>query len=210
MEIIKDKEAKIAFIGISLSGLSTIESAAAILDKDLHIITLEKMFSMSDVKYFLDNYAGKQNAAIAVSVPENEVMLSSKWKYNSRTYDLVNFDKKMINREDWTNRFSSRGSEYFRDLRKKNIDILRFDVENMKQVFGKCCAYRERTPIDCKSLQDTLRIKYNMRELPVNMLPVAQLEAILGAILMQMICTDNKEFEYKQIGEFEELPVVGI
>ncbi len=210
MDIIKDKEAKIAFIGISLSGLSTIESAAAILDKDLHIITLEKMFSMSDVKYFLDNYAGKQNAAIAVSVPENEVMLSSKWKYNSRTYDLVNFDKKMINREDWTNRFSTRGSEYFKDLRKKELDIFRFDVENMKQVFGKCCAYKERTPIDCKSLQDTLRIKYNMRELPVNMLPVAQLEAILGAILMQMICTNNKDFEYKQIGEFDDIPIIGI
>ena len=210
MELIKDKASKIEFIGVSLGGLSTTESAVAVLDSNLHIIMLDKLFSMSDVKYFLDNHAGKKNAVILVSIPENEIMLSSKWKYNSRTYDLVNFDKKMLNREDWTNRFSSRGSEYFKSLNEQEIDIYRFDIENMKQLYGNCFAYRERTPIDCKALQDTLRIKYNMRELPVNMLPVAQLEALLGAILAQMICTGNKDFEYKQIGTFEGLPILGI
>lgn len=210
MDIIKGKDLKVSFIGISLSGLSTIESAVAVLDKDLHVVMLDKLFSMNDVKYFLDNWAGKQNAIIMVSIPENEVMLNHKWKYNSRTYDLVNFDKQMINKDDWTNRFSTRGSEYFQNLKEEGYDIFRFDVDNMKKVFGNCYAYRERTPIDCKSLQDTLRMKYNMRELPVNMLPVAQLEAILGAFLGHMIATNNKDFEYKQIGLYEDLPIIGI
>ena len=210
MDIIKDKESKVSFIGLSLGGLSTTESAVAVLDKNLHVVLLDKLFSMNDVKYFLDNWAGKQNSLILVSIPENEVMLSSKWKYNSRTYDIVNFDKKMINRDNWTKRFSNRGSEYFKELSDKGIDIYRFDVDNMKKFFGNCYAYRERTPIDCKSLQDTLRLKYNMWELPVNMLPVAQLEAILGAFLAQMIATDNKEFEFKKIGMYENLPILGI
>ena len=210
MDIIKDKNSKVSFIGISLGGLSTIESAVAVIDNNMHVIMLDKLFSMSDVNYFLDNFAGKQNAVIMVSIPENEVMLSHKWKYNSRTYDLVNFDKKMINREDWTNRFSSRGSEYFKELSDKGIDIFRFDTDNMKKVMGNCYAYRDRTPIDCKALQDTLRIKYNMRELPVNMLPVAQLEAILGAVLAQMATVGSKDFECKVIGEFEGLKIIGI
>ena len=210
MDIIKDKNSKVSFIGISLGGLSTIESAVAVLDSNLHIITLDKLFSMSDVKYFLDNFAGKQNAVIMVSIPENEVMLNQKWKYNSRTYDLVNFDKKMLNREDWTNRFSSRGSEYFKELSAMGIDIFRFDTDNMKKVMGSCYAYKDRIPTDCKALQDTLRIKYNMRELPVNMLPVAQLEAILGAILAQMVTFGSDEFDCKVIGEFEGLNTIGI
>ena len=210
MDIIKGKDLKVSFIGISLSGLSTIESAVAVIDKNMHVVMLDKLFSMNDVKYFLDNWAGKQNSVVMVSIPENEVMLSHKWKYNSRTYDLVNFDKQMINKDDWTNRFSSRGSEYFRELKENGCDIYRFDVDNMKKIVGNCFAYRERTPIDCKSLQDTLRIKYNMRELPVNMLPVAQLEAILGALLGQMIVTENKDFEYKQIGTYENLPIIGV
>ncbi len=210
MDIIKAKNLKISFIGISLGALSTIESAAAVLDKDMHVITLDKLFSMNDVKYFLENFAGIQNSVIMISIPENEVMLSQKWKYNSRTYDLVNFDKKMINREDWTNRFSSRGCEFFRDLSVKNIDIFRFDTDNMKKVMGNCYAYRDRTPVDCKALQDTLRIKYNMRELPVNMLPVAQLEAILGAVLANMLTFGSNDFECKILGEFEGLKVIGI
>ena len=210
MDIIKGKDLKVSFIGISLSGLSTIESAVAVLDKDLRVVMLDKLFSMNDVKYFLDNWAGKQNSIVMVSIPENEVMLSHKWKYNSRTYDLVNFDKQMINKDDWTNRFSSRGSEYFRELSENGCDIFRFDVDNMKKFFGNCFAYRERTPIDCKSLQDTLRMKYNMRDLPVNMLPVAQLEAILGAFLGQMTVIKNQDFECKQIGTYENLPILGV
>ena len=210
MNIIKDKNSKVSFIGIALGGLSTIESAAAVLDRNLNVIMLDKLFSMSDVKYFLDNFAGKQNAVILVSIPENEVMISSKWKYNSRTYQPVNLGKKMLNKDGWTNRFSTRGSEYFKELHETGIDVYRFDVDNMKKVIGNCYAYRERTPVDCKSLQDTLRIKYNMRELPVNMLPVAQLEAILGAFLAQKITTDDKNFDYKQLGSYEDLPVLGV
>lgn len=210
MDLIKDKNSKFSFVGIALGGLSTTESAVALIDRNMHIITLDKLFSINDVKYYLNNFAGKQNAVIVVSIPENEVMLSAKWKYNSRTYDLVNFDTKMINREDWTNRFSSRGSEFFRELKEKNIDIFRFDIENMKKVLGNSYAYKERTPSDCKALQDVLRIKYNMYELPVNMLPAAQLEALTGAILANMIALGSNEFECKKIGEYEDLTVVGL
>ncbi len=210
MDIIKNKNTKVSFIGISLGGLSTTESAVAVIDRNKHIITLDKLFSMSDVKYFLDNYAGKQEAIILVSIPDNEVMLSNKWKYNSRTYVPVNLNKKMMNRDGWTNRFSTRGCEYFKELNAEGIDLFRFDVDNMKKDFGSCFAFRERTPVDCKALQDTLRIKYGFRELPVNMLPVAQLEALLGAILGQMIATENPNFEYKQIGTYEDLPILGV
>lgn len=210
MNIIKDDNLKVSFIGISLGGLSTTESAAAVIDENSNIILLDKLFSMNDVKYFIENFAGKQNSVFAISVPDNEVMISSKWKYNSRTYDVVNFDVKMKNIDGWTNRFSPRGSEYFKELSDKGIDIFRYDTKNMKQIYGNCSSFQDRTPIDCKALQDTLRIKYNMRELPVNMLPVAQLEAILGAVLARMVVFPDSEFECKIIGEFENLPVVGI
>ena len=208
MNLIQDKETKFSYIGIALGGQSTTESAVALINRNKQIIMLDKLFSVSDVKYYLNNFAGKKNAVILVSIPENEIMLSSKWKYYSRTYDLVNFDTKMINREDWTNRYSSRGSEYFGELKQKGIDIYRFDIENMKQFFGNSCAYKERSPIDCKVLQETLRIKYNMYELPVNMMPAAQIEALMGALLANMM-TLEKDI-CKIIGEFEGLPVIGI
>ncbi len=198
MNIIKDKNSKVSFIGISLSGLSTIESAVAVLNSDLKVITLDKLFSMNDVKYFIDNFPGKQNSVILVSIPENEIMISTKWKYCSRTYHPVNLNSHMINRDDWTNRFSSRGSDYFKMLSDKGVDIFRFDVDNIKMAFGNGFAFKERTPVDCKALQDTLRMKYNMRELPVNMLPVAQLEAILGAIFAHILTFTSGDFDLSQ------------
>ena len=49
-----------------------------------------------------------------------------------------------------------------------------------------------------------------MRELPVNMLPVAQLEAIMGAYFAHAISTDNEKFTPKNIGEYQELPILGV
>ncbi|MBQ4123395.1 hypothetical protein IJD44_06715 [bacterium] len=210
MNIIKDIESKVSFVGISLGGLSTTESAVAVLDRNLKVIMLDKLFSMGDVKYFLNNFAGKQNSIILVSIPENEVMLSSKWKYSSRTYHPVNLNRKMMNRDNWTKRFATRGSEYFKDLNEEGYDIYRFDIDNMKRALSNGYAFKERTPIDCKALQDALRLKYGMRELPVNMLPVAQLEAILGAFLARNIAVGSEEFEYKQIGEYEDLQIIGV
>ena len=210
MDIIKDKNSKITFIGISLSGVSTMESAVAVLDSNLKIVMLDKLFSMTDVKYFLDNFAGLKNAVVLISIPENETMISSKWKYNSRTYDIVNMEEKIQNRDDWANRFSTRGSDYFKELNNNGIELYRFDIDNLKKAFNNGMAYRERTPLDCKALQDTLRIEFNMRELPVNMLPVAQLEAIMGAYFAHAIINENKKFSPKIIGEYQTLPVLGV
>ena len=205
-----NKKEKFSFLGISLSNVSNIESAVAMVNHDLKIITLDKLFSVNDIKYFLNNLPGKDASVIMVSIPENEVMLSSKWKYNSRTYDLVNFDTKMLNRDDWTNRFSTRGNEYFKLLRSQGVDIYRFDIENMKDFLGCSYSYKSRTPSDCKALQDTLRMKYNMHELPQNMLPAAQLEALMGAILAKMFASENDVSLCKQIGFYGDLPIVGV
>lgn len=210
MDIIKDKNSKITFIGISLSGVSTMESAVAVLDSNLKIIMLDKLFSMTDVKHFLDNFAGLKNSMALISVPENEVMISSKWKYNSRTYDIVNMEEKIKNTDEWANRFSTRGSDYFKELNENGIDLYRFDVYNLKKAFNNGMAYRDRTPLDCKALQDSLRIEFNMRELPVNMLPVAQLEALMGAYFAHAIITNNEQFAPKIIGEYQELPILGV
>ena len=210
MDIIKDKNSKITFVGISLSGVSTMESAVAVLDSNLRIIMLDKLFSMTDVKYFLDNFAGLKNAVVLISIPENETMISSKWKYNSRTYDIVNMEEKIQNRDDWANRFSTRGSDYFKELNNNGIELYRFDIDNLKKAFNNGMAYRERTPLDCKALQDTLRIEFGMRELPVNMLPVAQLEALMGAYFAHAISTNNEKFAAKIIGEYQNLSILGV
>ncbi len=200
---------KLSFIGISLSSTSTSESAAAILDKDLKIITLDKLFSMQDVQYFIDNLPGKRNSIILVSIPENETLINSKWKYNSRCYQPVNLNSPIKNRDNWADRFSTRGCEYFEEVKAKDIDIFRFDIDNVKKSLGYFAPFKHRTPTDCKSIQNTLKIKFGMREIPSNMLPVSQLEAILGACLAHSIAYGEENTDYKKLYEYCNMDVLG-
>lgn len=204
-----NKQEKLSFVGISLSSTTTTESAAAILDKNLKIITLDKLFSMQDVQFFLDNLPGKKNSIIVVSIPENETMISSKWKFNSRNYHAVNLNSPIKNTDSWATRFSTRGCEYFSELKAKNLDIFRFDIDNAKKSIGYCSPFKDRTPTDCKSIQNTLKMKFGMRELPTNMLPVAQLEAILGACLAQTIANKEENEDYKKLYEYCDIDVLG-
>ncbi len=204
-----NKQDKIAFVGLSLASTATTESAAAIIDREMNIITLDKLFSMQDVQFFLNNLPGKKNSIIVVSIPENETMISSKWKYNSRTYQPVNLNSPIKNNDDWTNRFSTRGSDFFLELSQNNTDIYRYDIVNTKKALGCSSAFKDRTPTDCKSIQNTLRISCGMRELPTNMLPAAQLEALLGACLAHKIATGEEFVDFKKLYTYEKLNVIG-
>src|SRR5574344_1422614 len=82
-------ENKIYYTGISLGSNSTNETGVAILDNKLNIITLDKLFSMEDVKFFFKSMVGKNNAIINISLPENPTMLNAKWKVMSRQYQMI-------------------------------------------------------------------------------------------------------------------------
>ena len=66
--------------------------------------------------------------------------------------------------------------------------------------------FKERSSADCKFLQGTLKNEFGFEELPANMMPVAQLEAIVGTILAEEKLKGNT----KEIFKFKELGVINI
>ena len=64
--------------------------------------------------------------------------------------------------------------------------------------------YRERSSADCKFLQSMLKLECGFDNLPSNMLPAAQLEAIVGTILAEEYLKNNTE----KIFEFKDLDVI--
>lgn len=197
------------FVGITLASAPTTDTGVAVLDKNLNIITLDKLYSMNDIKFFIDSFPGKQNAVFMVSIPDCPVMLNSKWKILSRPYQLVKTNRLMKNRNDWCERFSNRGADYFKQLQESGIDIFRFDARELKTSLGLMSAYKEHTPIDCKHLQNALRVNFKMRELPNNMIPIAQLEGILGAYLAALMTNGELNHDYKILFDFLGLDVIG-
>ena len=195
-------------VGLSLGASSSIESGVAVMEiATKKLIYIDKLFSMNDVQLFFDNYVSLKNSAICVSLPWDNTMLEGKWRVLSKQYQLIHNDENMfLNRDNWMQRFSTRGCELFTGLLEKGINITRFEVYLARQKLNLYSNYKERSSADCKFLQSTLRVEYGFDELPTNMMPMGELEAIVGTLVAKQI-VQNKT---KKIFEFKGIDVVNV
>ena len=194
-------------VGMSLGPTSSVESGIAVLELSTKkLIYVDKLFSMNDVQLFFDNYTSLKDSVICVSIPWDNTMLEGKWRVLSKPYQLIHSRKdEFVNKDNWMQRFSTRGSELFLNLKNEGVDISRFEVYLTRQKFNLYSNFKERSSADCKFLQSALKFEYGF-EMPANMMPVAQLEAIVGTLLAQEKLNGNT----KEIFEFRGLSVLNI
>ena len=193
-------------VGISLGASSSIESGIAVMEiVSRKLVYIDKMFSMSDIQLFFDNYVSLKNSSICISLPWDNTMLEGKWRVLSKQYQLIHNDENMfLNRDNWMQRFSNRGSELFSALFLNGVDITRFEVYLARQKLNLYSNYKERSSADCKFLQSALKNEYDFYELPSNMMPVGQLEAIVGVLLAER----KQQNKIEKIFEFNGLDVI--
>jgi hypothetical protein len=194
-------------VGLSLGPTSSVESGVAVREvASGKLIYLDKLFSMNDVSLFFENYTSLKNSIICVSLPWDNTMLEGKWRVHSKSYQLIHTLGNFPNTDNWMQRFSTRGSELFNTLREKEVDIYRYEVYLTRQKFNLYSNLKERSSGDCKFLQNALKNEFGYEELPSNMMPVAQLEAIVGALL----ATEKLKNNTKTIFKFKNLDVINL
>ncbi len=196
------------YVGISMSMASTTETGVAVVDSFGKIILVDKLYTMKDIQFFLDNYSSLKQSHIAVSLPWDNAMLEGKWRILSKPYQMVRTNENLLNRDNWTQRYSTRGCDYFRTLSQQGIDVCRFELYLTRQKLSLSSYFKERTPADCKFLQNALKTEYQFEDIPQNMMPMAQLEAIVGALIMRERA--NNPSNIKKIFEFNGLDVINI
>ena len=113
----------------------------------------------------------------------------------------------MHNRDGWTHRYSTRGCEYFKSLSEEGIPVDRFELYLTRQSMHLNSCYKERSPADCKFLQQTLHYEWGL-DLPVNMMPMSQLEAIIGALLAREKSQNPNNI--RKISNFKDFDVIDI
>lgn len=193
------------YIGLSLAASSGMDSGIAVLDEDNQLILLDKLYTMNDVMHFFDNFSSLKYSKICVSLVWDRTMLNGKWRILGKPYQLVATNPLIPNREGWTNRYSTRGCEYFKSLVEKGVDIKRFELYLTRQSMNLNSCYKERSPADCKYLQQMLKFEYGL-DLPSNMMPMSQLEAIVGAILARE--NTKNPSNIKIISNFKDFDVI--
>lgn len=196
------------YIGLSLSSGSTMDTGVAVIDEDNKIILLDKFYKMNDIIFFFENYSSLKYSKICASLPWDRTMLEGKWRVLSKPYQLVATNPHMPNQDNWTQRYATRGSDFFKDLNEKGIEVNRFELYLTRQSMHLNSCYKERSPADCKFLQQILKFEYGFNELPSNMMPMSELEAITGAILAKE--AEKNPDNIKKLFEFKGLNVIDI
>ena len=194
-------------VGLSLGPTSSVESGVAVREVATgKLIYLDKLFSMNDISLFFENYPSLKNSIICVSLPWDNTMLDGKWRVQSKSYQLIHTLGNFPNTDNWMQRFSTRGSDLLVSLAEKGAEVYRFEVYLTRQKFNLYSNFKERSSADCKFLQNALKNEFGFEEMPTNMMPVAQLEAILGTLLACEKLKNNT----KKIFDFKELDVINL
>lgn len=195
------------YIGLSLTSGSTLDTGLAILDEEFNLIMVDKFYKMNDIIFFLENFNSLKQSKICITLPWDRTLLNGRWRILSKPYQMVATNEHIKNTDNWTQRYSTRGCEFFSQLIEQGIDITRFELYITRQSLHLNSCYRERTPADCKFLQQVLTNEWDMN-LPVNMMPMCQLEAITGAILAWE--NANNPQNVKTLFEFRNQRVIDI
>lgn len=194
------------YIGLSLSPASTIETGAVVLDENNTLILVDKLFSMNDVQFFFDNFSSLKNSKVCVSLPWNNMLMTGKWRILSKPYQLVQSNKSFLNVDDWLDRYSTRGCDCIRNLIEKGVDIKRFDLYLSRLKLNLYSNFKQRSPADCKFLQNILRTEYGFSDIPTNMMPAGALEAIVGALVARAYAQNNFDI----VSEFCGVDVINV
>ena len=195
------------YVGLSLAASSGLDSGIAVLDENDTLILVDKLYTMNDVMFFFDNFPSLKYSKICVSLVWDRTMLNGKWRILGKPYQMVATNPLIPNREGWTQRYSTRGCEYFKSLMEKGVEINRFELYLTRQSMHLNSCYKERSPADCKFLQQTLKNEWHI-DLPLNMMPMSQLEAIVGAILAKEN-TKNPD-NIKVLSHFRDANVIDV
>lgn len=195
-------------VGMSLGPSSSVESGVAVREIATgNLIYVDKLFSMNDVQLFFDNYTSLKDSVFCISLPWDNTMMDGKWRVLSKPYQLIHSkEDEFLNRDNWMQRFSTRGSELFLNLSNEGVDVSRFEVYLTRQKFNLYSNFKERSSADCKFLQSALKYEFGFDSLPTNMMPVAQLEAIIGSLL----CEEKLKNNTKTIFKFKDLDVINL
>lgn len=194
------------YVGMSLSPASTIETGVVVLDENNTLILVDKLFSMSDVQFFFDNFSSLKNSKVCISLPWDNTLMTGKWRILSKPYQMVTTHDGFLNTENWLQRYSARGCDCINKMISSGVDVKRFDLYLSRLKLNLYSNFKQRSPADCKFLQNILKNEFGFSDIPANMMPAGALEAIVGALVARAYANSETE----KIFSFHNVDVINL
>ena len=186
------------FVGIDLAPNASLESGIAILDRDLTLLRMDKLYNDEAILDVLTQLGAANTLVVSLDMPKNLAITGrfrqEEIKYNAMRLDNPEYDRPVVDR------FSDRAYLLYKKI--SDLGILPFltYTPNTKASFKFFFPYKSRSPQGCRALQGLIQEELKVKNVPTNLAPSSVLEALLASYSAWSTFggTLNKEFEIKQ------------
>jgi hypothetical protein len=198
---------KMFFIGIALGDNTTNETGVVVLNRNLDLIRVDKLFTNQEIENFLATNPGTYESIICISLPINTMQLNSKWRQEAKSLHAF---KLHTSAEDmlWTDRIAERGKDLYEMFQSSGISVYRYHVHLSKMRLNLLPPFKIRSQPGCKYLQTVIKDHLSVNNLPSNLLPIASLDAIVGAYTGWKMATDKEDIGYSYLDSHKDQRVV--
>lgn len=199
---------KYCFVGISLTPSSTTETGIAVLDRNLNLLRVDKVYNLNDLELYIKNLAPADSIMVCVDLPKNITAASGKWRQESKNVNIFRFNKTEVNKFEWAERFSDRGHDFCNVLNSMDIDTYRYYCYFTKNQLKLIPPFKSRSPVACKALQMNIENYLNIQGIPSNLIAISGLDAIIGAYTAWKMAHSQENKGYRNIGSHKNIPII--
>ncbi|MDD3151104.1 MAG: hypothetical protein PHV68_09790 [Candidatus Gastranaerophilales bacterium] len=188
------------FAGITLGASTLAETGVVVIDSDLNLIKIDKIYEVKDLDSYIETNLSTQDSIICVNIPKSDAPIQSKWRYEIKKITSLKDHKN----HDWTERATTRGSDICSKFKEKGYDLFRYCVNTEKIKLNINSPYKDRSPQSVKYMQMTLENSLGVKGFTNNLLPLSAIDSIIGAYLAKQIFLKN----YTQLGSYQNIPIL--
>ena len=186
------------FVGIDLAPNASLESGVAILDRDLTLLRMDKLYSDEAILDALTQLGAPHTLVVCLDMPKN-LAISGRFrqeeiKYNAMRLDNPEYDRPVVDR------FSDRAYLLYKKISDLGMLAFLTYTPNTKSSYKFFFPYKSRSPQGCRALQGLIQEELKIKNMPTNLAPSSVLEALLASYSAWCAYsgTLNKEFQIKR------------
>ncbi len=187
------------FVGIDIAPNDNLETGIAVLDRNRHIVRMEKLNNNADLLLFLKNLSRRENIVLAVDIPKS-LSIPSKWRQQQvkmHPLHLLDYSPQAQPESVPSDRFAPRAKEFYEAAEAAGILTFGFFAAHAKLRFGLNIPFRHRSPQGCRALQVALRQRLGIKDMPSNMVPSSVLDALIAAYTAYLPCYGKEGSHFK-------------
>lgn len=197
-ERLADLRNKWLFVGIDLAPVDGLETGVAVLDPNKAALQMNKLSNDRDILHFLDSLGAPENMIVSLDLPKS-LSIESKWRQQQiKMHPLtLHHDSGPDNLITPNARYAQRAKNFYDAASDKGFFMIGFFAGHAKLRYELTIPFKNRSPQGCNAMQNNIKERLAIQNIPANLLPSSVLDALIAAYTSWLLFkgTEKKHFQ---------------